>query len=89
MLKFIPFAKDRKRVETLFSQLNDRFMIIRNHTTNMTGLFARIIGIIRVLTFLQYVDYINGETIDRVKIYYKLIPPKGIIKIKNVYGRNL
>ena len=29
--KFIPFAKARKRIETLFSQLTDQFMVIRNY----------------------------------------------------------
>ncbi len=28
---FIPFAKARKRIETLFSQLTDQFMVIRNY----------------------------------------------------------
>lgn len=42
--QFIPFAKARKRIETVFSQLNDQLMLIRNYAKNTEGLFARIIG---------------------------------------------
>lgn len=41
---FAPFAKARKRVETLFSQLNDQFLAIRNYAKDTCGLFARIIS---------------------------------------------
>ena len=37
---FIPFAKARKRIETLFSQLADHFLVIRNYTKITNGLFA-------------------------------------------------
>ena len=48
--KFIPFAKARKRIETLFSQLTDQFMVIRNYAKITNGLFIRIIGKISALT---------------------------------------
>ena len=35
---FIPFAKARKRVETLFSQLTDQFLVIRNYAKETCGL---------------------------------------------------
>lgn len=41
---FPAFAKTRKRVETLFSQLCDQFMIGRNYAKETKGLFTRIIG---------------------------------------------
>ena len=41
---FIPFAKARKRIETIFSQLTDQFLVIRNYAKITNGLFARIIG---------------------------------------------
>ena len=63
----IPFAKARKRIETLFSQLTGQFLIIRNYATMTNGLFARIIGKISALTVSQYVNYINGKPIGRVK----------------------
>lgn len=64
---FIPFAKARKRIETLFSQLTDQFLVIRNYAKITNGLFARIIGKISALTILQYVNYINGKPIGRIK----------------------
>ena len=50
---FSPFAKARKRVETLFAQLCDQFMIIRNYAKQTEGLFTRITGKISALTILQ------------------------------------
>lgn len=64
---FIPFAKARKRIETVFSQLTDQFMTIRNYAKETTGLFARIISKISALTISQYVNYINGKPIGRIK----------------------
>ena len=69
--KFPPFAKARKRIETLFSQLCDQFMIVRNYAKETEGLFTRIIGKISALTILQYINYKNGKPIGRVK--YALI----------------
>lgn len=63
----IPFAKARKRIETLFSQLTGQFLIIRNYATMTNGLFARIIGKISALTVSQYVNYINNKPIGRIK----------------------
>ena len=60
---FVPFAKARKRIETIFSQLAD----IRNYAKITTGLFARIIGKISALTILQYVNFINNKPIGRIK----------------------
>ena len=68
---FPAFAKARKRIETLFSQLCDQFMIIRNYAKDTDGLFTRIIGKISALTILQYINYKNNKPIGRVK--YALI----------------
>lgn len=68
---FIPFAKARKRIETLFSQFNDQFLIIRNYAEGTSGLFAKIIGKVSALIALQYVIYINNKPIGRIK--YALI----------------
>ena len=73
----IPFAKARKRIETLFSQLTGQFLVIRNYAKITDGLFARIIGKISALTVLQYVNYINNKPIGRIKYCTKLIPPTG------------
>ena len=68
---FKPFAKARKRVETLFSQLDDQFMVCRNYAKQQVGLFARIISKVSALTVLQYINFINHKPIGRVK--YALI----------------
>ncbi|MBV3978120.1 transposase, partial [Bacteroides uniformis] len=64
---FIPYAKARKRIETLFSQLTDQFMTVRNYAKITNGLFARIISKISAMTVLQYVNFINGKPIGRIK----------------------
>ena len=64
---YIPFAKARKRIETFFSQLTDQFLVIRNYAKETCGLFARIIGKISALTVLQYVNYVNGKPLGRIK----------------------
>lgn len=46
-------------------------MIIRNYATITNGLFARIVGKISALTILQYINFINGKPIGRIK--YALI----------------
>ena len=50
---FPAFVKTRKRIETLFSQLCDQFMIVRNYAKDTDGLFAQIVGKISVLTNLN------------------------------------
>ena len=64
---FIPFAKARKRVETVFSQLCDQYMVIRNYAKQTDGLFARIVGKISALTVAQYINHLNNQPIGRVK----------------------
>ena len=69
--QFIPFAKARKRIETVFSQMCDQFMIGRNYAKETVGLFTRIISKISALTILQYINYKNNKPIGQVK--YALI----------------
>ena len=69
--QFIPYAKARKRIETVFSQLADQFMIIRNYAKETEGLFTRIIGKISAFTILQYINKMNNNPIGKVK--YALI----------------
>lgn len=65
------YKKFRKRIETLFSQLNDQFMMIRNYAKQPTGLFTRTAAKIAALTVLQYVNFVNHREIGQVK--YALI----------------
>ena len=64
---FMLFTKARKRIETIFSQLTDQFLVIWNYVKITNGLFARIIGKISALTILQYVNFINDKPIGRIK----------------------
>lgn len=61
----------RKRIETIFSQLNDQFMMIRNYAKQPNGLFTRIAAKVSAITILQYVNYVNHRKIGQVK--YALI----------------
>lgn len=56
------FRKSRKRIETLFSQLCDQFMIRRNYAKSFLGFKTRIISKIAALTIIQF---INKFTFDR------------------------
>ena len=64
---FYPSVSTFTSAATLFSQLCDQFMIIRNYAKDTDGLFARIIGKISALTILQYINYKNEKPIGRVK----------------------
>jgi len=59
--------KYRKRVETIFSQLNDQLMMIRNYAKRTKGLFARMAAKVAAFTMLQYFNYINHKPIGQVK----------------------
>lgn len=65
------YKRFRKRIETIFSQLNDWFMMIRNYAKQPNGLFTRTAAKIAALTVLQYVKFINQRQIGQVK--YALI----------------
>ena len=60
--------KVRNMVETIFSQLNDQILVIRNYAKDTCGLFAGIICKVSTMTALQY---INNRPIGRIK--YTLI----------------
>ena len=50
------FRKSRKRIETLFSQLCDQFMIRRNYAKSFEGFKTRILAKITSLTLVQYIN---------------------------------
>jgi hypothetical protein len=63
------FRKKRKRIETLFSQLCDQFMIRRNYAKSFQGFKTRIISKITALTVVQYINkFIFGRNINNIKI---------------------
>lgn len=65
------YRKFRKRIETVFSQLNDNLMMIRNYAKQTCGLFTRMAGKIAAMTFMQYVNFVNHRPIGQIK--YSLI----------------
>jgi hypothetical protein len=69
---FKPFSavlrKARKRIETLFSQLCDQFMIRRNYAKSFQGLSARIISKVAALTLIQWLNQQNGNHLNNLKI---------------------
>jgi hypothetical protein len=54
--QFYLFKKYRKRIETLFSQLCDQFMIKRNYAKTFEGFKTRIIAKITALTVVQFIN---------------------------------
>jgi len=63
--KFI--SVKRKRIETVFSQFTDQFGLKRNFAKSFEGYYSRIVAKIASMTFLQYINYINGNPIGQIK----------------------
>lgn len=62
------FRKSRKRIETLFSQLCDQFLIRRNYAKTFEGFKTRILAKITSLTLIQYVNkFIFHRPINNIK----------------------
>ena len=62
------FRKKRKRIETLFSQLCDQFMIRRNYAKSFEGFKTRIISKITALTTIQFINkFIFDRNINNIK----------------------
>ena len=62
------FRKSRKRIETLFSQLCDQFMIRRNYAKSFEDFKTRILAKITALTLVQYINkFIFDRPINNIK----------------------
>jgi len=60
--------KIRKRIETVFSQLGDQFMIQRNYAKSFTGFKSRILAKITAFTTLQFLNkFVYHKPTSRVK----------------------
>lgn len=60
--------KIRKRIETVFSQLCDQFMIQRNYAKSFNGFKSRILSKITGFTILQFLNkFIYNQPVGRVK----------------------
>lgn len=63
-----PLSRYRKRIETVFAQLCDQFMIQRNYAKSFMGFKTRIIAKIAGLTVLQFLNkFVNNLPVGRVK----------------------
>lgn len=64
------YRRFRKRIETVFSQLNDQFMMVRNYARRTCGLFTRTTAKIGAMTVLQYVNGYNHRGADILNNVY-------------------
>lgn len=62
------FRKTRKRLETLFSQLGDQFMLKRNYAKTFRGFKTRVLTKLTALTAIQFINYfLIGRSINHLK----------------------
>jgi len=62
------FRRLRKRIETLFSQLCDQFMIKRNYAKSFSGVATRMMSKIVSLTVAQYFNkFVNNKPMNEIK----------------------
>ena len=62
------YSKTRKRLETLFSQLTDQFMMKRNYAKSFRGLRTRILSKITATTVIQFINhFLLGRNINALK----------------------
>jgi hypothetical protein len=66
--QYVLFRRSRKRIETLFSQLCDQFMIRRNYAKTFDGFKTRILAKIIALTTIQLINKLNNKNINNLKI---------------------
>lgn len=61
------FKRIRKRIETLFAQLCDQFMLKRNYAKSVDGLSVRILNKITAVTCLQFINKSNNKPLNHLK----------------------
>ena len=63
------FRKSRKRIETLYSQLCDQFLIRKNFAKSFDGFRTRILSKISAMTVIQYLNkFVYDRPINNLKI---------------------
>lgn len=62
------FSRARKRIETLFSQLCDQFMVRRNYAKSFGGFARRLTTKIAALTFIQWDNMRSGNKMNNIKV---------------------
>lgn len=60
--------KSRKRIETLFSQLCDQFMIRRNYAKSFVGFKTKILSKITTVTIIQFINKTLNRNINNLKV---------------------
>ena len=60
--------KTRKRIETLFSQLCDQFIVRRNYAKSFQGLTSRVLSNLATLTLIHWLNRRDGNHINNIKI---------------------
>ena len=61
------YKRFRRRIETVFSQLNDHLMMIRNYAKKTSGIFTRMAAKVAAFTLLQYFNFLKNKPIGQVK----------------------
>lgn len=61
------FRRFRKRIETLFAQLCDQFMLKRNYAKTIAGLAVRILTKFTAITCLQFININNNKPLNHLK----------------------
>lgn len=62
------YRKARKRIETLFSQLCDQFLIRRNYAKSFAGFSRRVITKMTALTLIQWFNQRKGNKLNNLKV---------------------
>jgi hypothetical protein len=60
-------AKTRKIIETVFSQLEDQFLMKRNYAKSFLGYHTRMTSKIAAHTMLQYLNFLANRPLNRIK----------------------
>ncbi len=61
------FRRLRKRIETLFAQLCDQFMLKRNYAKSVAGISVRIMTKFTAITCLQSINIKNNKPLNHLK----------------------
>ena len=61
------FRKVRKRIETIFSQLVDQFLIRINYAKTFIGLATRVLSKITAFTLLQFINSTKNKPLNHIK----------------------
>ena len=62
------YRRARKRIETLFSQLCDQFMIRRHYAKSFVGISRRVVTKMASLTLIQWFNQREGNKINNLKV---------------------